>query len=364
VATLNSPAKKVALVTPYYHPILGGITTFVDGLFTEFRYRGIDARVWTRFGDPGENIESFPVSAPSFVRCVRKRLLDWRPDVIHAHGHWYTLAASFKRGKPIAKTTVFTLHTEWLHRRNLLVDVVLGRLLQRVDVVTSGSQRTLSDLQGRFPQIRRGEVIPPGVRALQVEEATIAEVVREFDMAESSPRLCTVSMMVWPDKVAGIEILIRSMSTIVLRHPNAKLVIVGDGSLRHQVEDLVDREHLKRAVKFAGLRRNPAPVVLASDIVLHCSFRESFGQSVLESLSLGRPVIVNQEVAQNFPGDPLDFGMIVVPATPEGYADAVDRLVSDESLRSALASRGKGRVPVEFSWQREASRFLELYKLW
>jgi len=113
----------------------------------------------------------------------------------------------------------------------------------------------------------------------------------------------------------------------------------------------------------AGAREDPAPFLLASNFSVHCSFQDAFPQSVLESVLLGRTVLINEDSASAFPGDPEDLGLLPVPSTPEGIADGVTRLASDPRYRDTLASKGRLAVADRFSWSKSVDRFVDLYGL-
>lgn len=362
MAGMPEKRARIALVTPYYRPVVGGVPTFVESLAEGLRTRGHDVRVWTRYGDSQRFVEAGPHGKRAFAGRVRRELIEWAPEVVHAHSHWYALAAAFRWGAPIAKRIVFSFHTEWSPPEGWIRERTLSRLLRRADVVTCVSAKRLLSLRARFSRLPRTELVYPGVRRLDFNGDVNREVVESLGSEERFPRLCVLSMMMWPDKVKGLELLVRSMPLILAKYPSATLIFVGDGPLRPRVEETVAAAGVGPHVRFAGVQENPAPFIAASDIALYCSFQDSFPQAVLECASMGRPVIVNQDVAEVFPGEPSDLGLVPVPSTPEGFARGVDRLASDDALRRQLGNAGEHRVEEQFDWQRTVDRFLDLYQ--
>ena len=348
-------------MTPYFWPIVGGVTTFVDGLVQELTVRGLEVRIWTRYGATDTNVEQGPENPYRFLRWARARMRKWHPDVIHAHAHWYVLASAYGIGRSVAPRTVFSVHTDLRPDMGILRRRLLSHLMGRADYVTVVSPSGARDLRVRFPGVKRIEQIPPGV-TVPAERDVLAFRPGEFsEFRAGFPRLCSVGMMVWRDKVRGMEVLIRSMPLILRVLPDAKLVFVGDGTLRGDLERLVTELRLNRSVFFAGKQSSPVRFILASDLVVHYSFKDAFPQAVLESLALGRPVLVNEEVALNITADPVGMGILSVPATPEGFADSVSGLAASEALRLEMASRGAAAVRQAFSWAKTVDRFLALY---
>ncbi len=360
MSSRESRRYRIAIVTPYFYPIVGGITTFVDGLTNELTARGFEVRIWTRYGDATASVERGPESPLRFQNWARARIRAWNPDVVHAHSHWYTLASAFGVCGPIAPVTVFTVHTEVPRNLGTVRRYLLSRLMTRADVVTAVSRSTVEELRVRFPGIRRLEFVPPGVRDLQVDDSAVPwnSDLRLF--RNSFPRLCSLGMMVWRDKVRGMEVLVRSMPTVLRLFPSAKLLFVGSGPGRVTLEAVARAEGVERAVLFVGEQSKPASFVKACDLVLHCSFQDAFPQAILESLALGLPVVSNQEVATKLSKDSESLGILSVPATPEQFANAVYLLASNDRLRRELARRG-AVVRQAFSWAKTVDHFVGLY---
>ncbi len=119
---------------------------------------------------------------------------------------------------------------------------------------------------------------------------------------------------------------------------------------------------LQDCVAFAGVHANPGPFMASADIMVHCSFQDSYTQSIAEALSLGTPVVANREVAFNFSDRPSNIGITAAASTPDGIADAVTQLATDTALRQEMGQRGREAVARELSWDSAVTRFLALYR--
>ena len=102
----------ITILTPYYLPVKGGITSYVSNLANTLGKYGLTTTVIARYGNTGENVyitnQKIYFILKSFLVLCQKR-----PDVIHAHSNWYTLTppAIYKIIHPKTRL-IFTFHTE------------------------------------------------------------------------------------------------------------------------------------------------------------------------------------------------------------------------------------------------------------
>src|SRR5205807_2594595 len=132
----RAPGMRVAMVTPYWHPIRGGVTTYVSNLVRELRQvHGFDVRLISREGADSDAL-ILGGTPLEFARKAAKELDRIRPQIVHAHGTWYALYAGLlHRHRNPACRVLLTLHTEfdrgsWPERR------MLYRILSRADFLT------------------------------------------------------------------------------------------------------------------------------------------------------------------------------------------------------------------------------------
>jgi glycosyltransferase involved in cell wall biosynthesis len=168
----------------------------------------------------------------------------------------------------------------------------------------------------------------------------------------------------------GVRYLINAWPLVQTSHPNAKLVIVGDGPERKGLEDLANGLRLTDAVEFVGGLPNDelpayyaaADVLVAPSIVSRSGDTEGLPVVILEAAASGTPI-----VASNVGGiaDAIEHertGLLVEPASPAAIADAIKRLLDDRRLCTALV-RGARRAVVErYSWDVVADQYDALFR--
>ena len=362
---------KIAIVSDYYYPQLGGITEHVHGQATELSRRGHDVTVVTprllvtpRTVD-GQNLpdrefdiarvgRAFPfysngaetlVTVGVNLSFALDRLYRERGfDVVHVHnpfGLMLPMTAILRSRTP---ATVGTFHSVVPEGYRLLraYSRPLRRVFQRLDASVAVSDAVISSLRPHFPALEF-TTIPNGIDV-------------EFFSPEAEPleKLRGKRTIVFVgrfDPRNGVRHMIGAFTALRRRRNDVQLVIVGDGPLRPLVERMVPRD-IRGAVVFAGRVNRLRPRYLASAEILctPCSLA-SFGMVLLEGMSAGLPI-----VASRLPGFELvmrngvDGIMVDRPDDEAGFAAALERLLDDPALGRKMGVSGRQRAVSTFSW--------------
>ncbi|HTK29237.1 MAG TPA: glycosyltransferase family 1 protein [Vicinamibacterales bacterium] len=123
----------------------------------------------------------------------------------------------------------------------------------------------------------------------------------------------------------------------------------------------IERPPLAGHVRLAGYV-NPAhrrPLFEGARLLVQPSFEEGFGLPVLEAMTLGVPVVAADRGA--LPEVLGDAGLLVDPEDTDALAAAIARLVEDDGLASAAASKGVQRSS-QFRWTRTARAVYQSYE--
>ena len=352
-------AMKVAMVTPYWFPVRGGPTTYVAKLAAELRGRGHTVLVVARQGgDDGATIVAG--SGRSFVGRAAAVLDAFGPDAVHAHGHWYTLAAGLRHARRRPECpVVFTLHTpfplrSWWRR------YAFRLLMSRASFVTAVSEDLLWESLGMFRTRVRTRVTYPGVADKPSEAKEREEFLRESGLTGRAPLIGYLGRLSWPKKVQGLEQLIRAMRTVREAVPTALLVVGGDGPFRADLEALAARE-APGGVTFLGDVPDPAPrFFTATQVYAHISYQEGLPLALLEGMACGSAVVASAvggipEVIRD--GD----NGFLVSNDPAEIARRIVEILQSPDLHRRLVERAKADVALRFTWPKTAERLLPLY---
>lgn len=161
----------------------------------------------------------------------------------------------------------------------------------------------------------------------------------------------------------GVAGIIDAVSLLTDRYPDIMLTIAGDGPLRTTLEAHVRAKRLMEHVTFLGnISREETERLYASSaaMVLNSSY-EGLPFGALMSFATHTPVI-----ATNIPGtDEVitdgETGLLIPTRNTEALAHALDRLFTDEMLRTSLAANAAARLAQKFSWDAHIEKLLHIF---
>lgn len=162
----------------------------------------------------------------------------------------------------------------------------------------------------------------------------------------------------------GPEYLIRAMSLIVAEYSRTKLLIVGSGELRIQLEALTERLGLTRNISFLGaIEHRQLPELLRNvDMFVMPSIWEGFGVAAVEAQAMEIPVIATK--VGGIPEIVRDgiTGILVEPRSPEQLATAIIELIENPEKRKEMGKEGRKYVLSHYQWENNAALMDGLYK--
>lgn len=272
------------------------------------------------------------------------------PDVVIS-GHIVTSPAARAIGRPWAQY----IYAKEMGARPRLAWFALSR----ADATIAISRYTRSLALGAGVQAERVELVPPGV-----------------DGAASAPRhdwngeplIVTIGRL--EDAYKGVDVLIRGLPLVRARVPDARLVVVGDGSLRPSLEALAHTHGVGDHVEFVGTVSDDErdawldrAGVFAMPSRLPAGGRggDGFGIVYLEASARGIPVVAGNTGGAIDAVSDGTTGVLVDPTDHVQVADALVSVLSTPGLRTRLASNGPAWA-AGFAWPKPAERVGEILR--
>jgi glycosyltransferase involved in cell wall biosynthesis len=225
----------------------------------------------------------------------------------------------------------------------------------RVTAISAGIARELVSSYGLTQD--KVQVIPNPVDLVRVR--TLAAAKLEHPSFQSGLPVLIAAGRLHPQK--GFAYLIRAFS--IVRHVfPCKLVILGEGPLRRELESLIANLGLVDDVALPGFQENPYNYVSNSAVFVLSSLFEGFGNVLVDALALGVPVI-----STRCPVGPEDIitdgvtGIFVPPADEQALAQAILRVLQDSELRLRLSANGPLRA-ADFALERVVPQYEALFE--
>ncbi|GAB4486976.1 MAG: glycosyltransferase [Thermodesulfovibrionales bacterium] len=147
------------------------------------------------------------------------------------------------------------------------------------------------------------------------------------------------------DEHKGQSYFIKAIPSIVKDFPRTHFLVVGDGADRGYLEGLVDEMQVRERVTFAGTRTDLANIFSVIDILVLPSVQwESITKTMLEAMSMSRPVIATSvgDVGEIITHG--ETGMLIPPGEPDEIAGAVKHLLENPGRAAELGRHGAEHV--------------------
>lgn len=250
------------------------------------------------------------------------------------------------------------------HRRRLALlylRLMMGSTLRRARRVITVSRASKKDLCEVFNvDPSRIHVVHNGVDPALFErpdESRLETIKQRYGLR---PPLLIVVGNDKPHK--NVETAVRSFHRAVRRHRiPGQLVIVGGFSEQGPLGRMAARLGMEERIRFTGWVPDADLVALyhLASVLVHLSLYEGFGLPILEAMAAGLPVITAnigamREVAAG-------SARLVHPLDVHEVADALERVLVDDSMRRRMIEAGRRRAN-ELSWKRSAAETARVYR--
>jgi glycosyltransferase involved in cell wall biosynthesis len=365
-APLESSRRALSVVHVVLSLEIGGLERVVADLVRKARSLGqkVSVLCLERTGALAHEVQALGAR----VECMNKspglrlgligdiaaKLRDLKPDVVHTH----QVGALFYCSRAVRKANVpILVHTEHgKHYSSRLRTRLLGRIASRrvARFFCVSSDIALEVRRCRIVKPAKIVVVHNGIDLERFRPQRSDALRAELNIPLDSPVIGAIGRL---SEIKQQHLLIRAFAQIAAATPPAHLVIVGDGPLRQELEQLSNQLNVAPRVHFVGYQPQPEKFLAIMDIFGLTSRSEGMPLSVLEAWASGVPVVASAVGGLPELIGATGAGVLFPSGDPIALAARLAELLSDPQTRSKFAARGREVVRESFS----ASRMSEEY---
>jgi glycosyltransferase involved in cell wall biosynthesis len=293
-----------------------------------------------------------------------RQLRQWRIQVVHMHltthqGGASALLAARLAGIPaVVCTEHLAPETPAPHMRRWWRNILTSNYDQ---VVCVSLKNRRAREQYLYTPAAKTSVVTNGIDITPFEvvpPSQLAPLRDQLGIPRDAPVVGTVVRFV---EEKGLNYLLDALPKVLLAAPTTRLLLVGDGPLRGELEQQASDLGVREQVIFAGFQPDPRPYLsLMNAFVLPVPFG-SASIGLLEAMAMRRAAIIT------FGGEGEavidgESGLCPPPRDAATLADAICRVVLDPAYERLLGDNARRRVEAEFSSQHVAAELLALYQ--
>jgi L-malate glycosyltransferase len=287
-------------------------------------------------------------------RCFRQE----KARVVHTH-QFAQLLFSLLPAKACGARIVHTEHEYYLYRKDARARRIFKQLTRFCSAFTVVG-----------PEVARYYTEELGVSSSRMHVIANAVDLDQFRFGaqDSRPQFGLSDEEVVFGIVGRLEpekdhrTLLRAFQTLIAHGQAARLVIVGDGSLRAELESQCRALDIERHVTFLGARSDVPQVLAAFDVFVLSSVQEGVPLSVVEAMAAGKPVIATDIGGLRLLVKPAINGLLVPPADAVAFEAAMRELAGNAALRQEMGKQGRQMAHESFGVSVMINRYQDLYE--
>ncbi|AFY66313.1 glycosyltransferase family 4 protein [Geitlerinema sp. PCC 7407] len=284
-----------------------------------------------------------------------------RKEISHLHAHFGTVATSVAR---LAAHFTGIPYTFTAHAKDIFHDSIdpadLTRKLQDAAAVI-----TVSDYNVAYLRDRYGEA---AAKVERIYNGLPLERLPYQSPEARSPRILSVCRLV---EKKGVSVLIEACDRLRQRGLPFSCEIIGSGPLEAALQSQITTLGLTPWVKILGPRPQgevfqhlqQAAVFAAPYIIGQDGNRDGLPTVLLEAMALGTPCVATDVTGIPEVVQPEITGLLVPQGDAAALATALERLLQDAPLRTALAARARENLEAQFDIHRNAAQLRSRFGL-
>jgi colanic acid/amylovoran biosynthesis glycosyltransferase len=336
--------------------------TFIAGELAELRRRGTEIRILAA-KRPVEGVRHAIIAEAGLDRLVTYGLENFpavmekfKPELIHAHFATEPTAIAMALGAEFKLPFTFTAHGYDI-RRDPPADFA-QRAAAAAALITVSQANARSIAKNFDVPIDRINVVPCGIDTDRFQPARISNA----DLpAVRTPLIVCVARLV---PVKNLAMLLQACAILSAHGMKFRCVLVGDGDLREELEELRRKLNLAECVEMTGLAAQSEVLRWwqRATVAALSSHDEGMPVSLMEAGACGVPAVATRVGGIPELVEHAVTGLLTAPGDAQAMADALARILANPRLAASMGKAARRRVQEKFTLRRQVDQLLTLWQ--
>ena len=311
----------------------------------------------------------YPIPKPCLTSFkILRRLLGKNYDVINTQTRFFITSFLGLIFAKLKRTPL--VHTEHGARHSLVPNKVIDLISRAYDhsigtlIVKSASRNTgVSEAACEFLKhlgAANAQVIYNGIDTTIFKKKEDTNYREKLGISNDAAVITFVGRLIY---AKGVQDLISAFSRIKDTTPEIKLLIVGGGPYRAELEKLAHQTDSHSSILFLGQKNQDEiiDVLSATDIFVNPSYSEGLGISVMEAASIGLPIIATDIGGTREIITTDKTGVLVKAGDVGQLAEELGRLHANAELRGKIGKNARILAEQKFNWDKITGEYIKLY---
>ena len=304
-----------------------------------------------------------PLSDIKVERTLRRIIKQLKPDIVYAHsskaGAFARIADLGLNNKVIYNPHGWAFNMQQSTKKKEMykwVEKISAHFCDKIVCISDAERK--SALREKICKPNKLQGIYNGIDLEEIEK-TAPMSRAQLGIPEDA---FVVGMVGRLSKQKAPDTFVKAAKLIKEKIPDAFFLMVGNGELRNQVEDLINQYDLVSSFLITGWVDNPTAYMKIMDVGMLLSRWEGFGLVLPEYMACGVPIVATDvDAIPNIVKNGIN-GMLTDKDDYHKVANAVDRLFKQPDLASFLVKTADNIVKTKFDGKRVAQNSEQLYK--
>ena len=294
------------------------------------------------------------------ILWLRKLIKGGSFDIVHCHQYspyTYGWFAHWGTGARVVFTEHGRFHPDQYRKKAKYINPLLARTTHKLIAISAATRDALVEYE--YLPRDRISVIYNGIAPITIDEEQRSALKAQLQIEPDETVIGTVARL---DTVKNQALMLKALRALLDQNLRVRLILVGDGPERKNLEQLTINLNLQQSVIFTGFQSQSANYLSLMDIFLLPSFTEGTSMTLLEAMSLGIPT-----VATRVGGTPEivadgETGLLIESDDLSGFTSAIHLLLEQPDKLSNMAQKAKRRFEERFSAQQMVDQYEYCYR--